>query len=296
MRKNKGHKSTVHGGDTSYYGSIQDSKDPESETHVEDIDGPPISTNVYRDPTFYLDGTLIYIQIEDILFNVHKSKLMDSKAFARWFEVQKSSEEEKERSEGLTPDNPIVMQGIAVSDLEALLKVIYAPQFADNRTSPDATLITSAFRMADLWQFPVLRDFLLSLAGRTLGDVDRIVFAKEFGLKEWLLAPHVNLCQRDRQLTLDEAKKIGIDSLLVINNLREEFPPRKLISDRERSSCSGVEKQNTHNTRNMRMYGLQVPTSYVHCDSCYTKHPWPATDTVKSTIETRIKDWIEMNT
>ncbi|KDN37643.1 hypothetical protein RSAG8_10048, partial [Rhizoctonia solani AG-8 WAC10335] len=291
MGKREGYKRAVHGGDTSHYGSVQVSKDPQSETHViplKDIDGPPISTGVYRDPTFYLDGTLIYIQIEDILFNVHKSKLLDSKAFARWFKVQ-NSEQEEERSEGLTPDNPIVMQGIAVSDLEALLKVLCAPQFADNRTSPDATLITSAFRMADLWQFPVLRGFLLSLADRTLGDADRITFAKEFGLKEWLLAPHVKLCQRDQQLTLEEAKKIGIDSLLVINNLREEFPPRKLSSDRVRSSCSGMEQRDPYN------YSYSYSSSRAHCSSCYTKYPWPATDAVGSTIETRIKDWIERN-
>ncbi|CAE7101926.1 unnamed protein product [Rhizoctonia solani] len=281
------------GGGFESFGSIQDSNDPDSEAHatpVGDIAGPPIDTEICQHTQFYLDGTLIYIQIEGILFSVHKSKLLASDAFTNWFKTQKYSSLEEERTEGFTPNNPIVMEGIAACDFEALLKVLYLPQFADNRPVPDVASMTSAFRMADVWQFSELREFLLSLADRTLGDVDRIAFAKEFRLKDWLLAPHVKLCQRDQQLTLDEAKKIGIDSLLAINNLREEFPPRRLSSDRTRSNCSGVMQGHRDPYRS-----YSYSSTYAHCTSCYTKHPWPAADAVKSTIETRIKGWIETN-
>ncbi|KAJ1305385.1 hypothetical protein OPQ81_000400 [Rhizoctonia solani] len=120
------------------------------------------------------------------------------------------------------------MRGIEISDFEAFLKVLYAPQFSDSRPLPEVTLIIRAYRMAVLWEFSELQNYLFSLADRSFNDVDRIAFANAFELKEWLLSPHVNLCQREEPLSLDEAKKIGVDSLLIINNLREEFPPREV--------------------------------------------------------------------
>ncbi|CAE6432903.1 unnamed protein product [Rhizoctonia solani] len=237
------------------------------------------NAGIHRHPEFYFDGTLVFIQIQGTLFNVHKGHLLKSAAFSNWFELQGDSRPE-ERSEGLSPDSPIFMQNIEMSDFEALLKALYTPQFSDSRPSLDASFITSAFRMADLWQFTELRAFLLDLADQLLGDVDKIAFAKEFGLKAWLLNPHVNLCQRDQQLNLVEAKKIGIDNLLIINNLREEFPPQKLASNRALASCCN---------------GVISYKSRRHCSSCLTEHPVPTTDEVKSTIETRIKDWIGRN-
>ncbi|KAG8702479.1 hypothetical protein FRC11_011452, partial [Ceratobasidium sp. 423] len=67
--------------------------------------------------------------LENTLFNVHKSQLLKSRAFSKWFQLQESSFQLKdpERTEGLSPDNPIVLQGIEMSDFEAFLKVLYAP-------------------------------------------------------------------------------------------------------------------------------------------------------------------------
>ncbi|CAE6455032.1 unnamed protein product [Rhizoctonia solani] len=255
-----------------------------------------------RHPEFYFEGTLVFIQIQDTLFNVHKSQLLKSKAFSKWFEVQESVQSE-ERGEGLSPDKPIFMENIEISDFEALLKALYTPQFSDSRPSLNASFIISAFRMANLWQFSELRAFLLNLADQILGDVDKISFAKEFGLKEWLLTPHVNLCQRDQQLDLEEAKKIGIDSLLIINNLREEFSPQKLASYRTLASgCTGIAQGNLgytypgnrHPAARFSYLGTGVSyESMEHCSACLTKDYLPTAEEVNSTIQARIRDWIE---
>ncbi|CAE6469533.1 unnamed protein product [Rhizoctonia solani] len=242
--------------------------------------------SVYKHPDFYFDDTLVFIKLEDMLFSVHKSKLLKSKAFSKWFESQESSRTE-EHNEGLSPETPITMQGIVLSDFEAFLKVLYAREFSDIRPLPEVALIIPAYRLAVLWQFSELQDFLFSLVDQSFDDAGRIAFAKAFGLKAWLHAPHVKLCQRDEPLTLDEAKKIGIDSLLVINNLREEFPPKKLaLHQRLSAECGGVLQQQNN-------YNYSYSSTYVHCGSCLKSHPWPTAQTVNSTIETRIKEWVE---
>ncbi|CEL53667.1 hypothetical protein RSOLAG1IB_06522 [Rhizoctonia solani AG-1 IB] len=228
-------------------------------------------TCVYKHPCFYFDDTLIFIKIESTLFTVHKSRLLESKEFSRCFKSQESSQTQ-ERNEGLSAEFPITLQDIELSDFEAFLKVLYAPEFSNNQPSPDVALIISAYRLALLWQFSKLQKFLLSFTWRSFGDVDRVAFAKEFGLKEWLFAPLVNLCQRDEPLALGEARKIGVDSLSLISRLREAFPPQMVTLQRASSSSSihiPLRSKRSHNST----------TSRAKCVSCLQKDAWVSEET-----------------
>lgn len=63
-------------------------------------------------------------KIEDTLFNVHKYQLMKSETFSNMFRI--GGEADHEDAEGSSPKNPITMSGVAASDFEALLTVLYA--------------------------------------------------------------------------------------------------------------------------------------------------------------------------
>ncbi|KAF8598501.1 hypothetical protein BDV93DRAFT_561212 [Ceratobasidium sp. AG-I] len=93
------------------------------------------------------------------------------------FSVAEASGDDQE--EGSSPDNPIVMLGVAVSDFEALLKVLYATRFSTNQPDPEAPLIIPAFRLANKWNFSELSSYLLPLAEKVLNDVDKIAFVRE---------------------------------------------------------------------------------------------------------------------
>ncbi|KAF8598502.1 hypothetical protein BDV93DRAFT_561213 [Ceratobasidium sp. AG-I] len=172
-----------------------------------------------RHSKFYFDNTLIVILIEDTLFNVHRYQLMKSETFSDMFKI--ASESEQESGEGSSPENPIVMSGVKASDFEALLTVLYATRFSTYHPDPDASLIIPAFRLANMWNFADLRTYLLPLAEKVLGDIDKIVFAREFDVKDWLAPAHTRICQRTEALTSEEAKKLGIESLLLILRIRE---------------------------------------------------------------------------
>jgi hypothetical protein len=73
-----------------------------------------------------------------------------------------------------------------------------------------------------MWNFADLCTYLMPLAERVLNDVDKIVFAREFNVTEWLAPAYIKLCQRKERLTTEEARKLGIDSLLFISRFREE--------------------------------------------------------------------------
>ncbi|QRV93148.1 The BTB (BR-C, ttk and bab)/POZ (Pox virus and Zinc finger) domain [Ceratobasidium sp. AG-Ba] len=168
-------------------------------------------------PKFFFDNTLVVLEIEDTLFNVHKYQLMKSETFSDMFQAANRDPEE-----GSCREKPIVLEGISALDFECLLTVLYATRFSTYQPTPEASLIIPAFRLANLWDFSDLRVYLLPLAEKELSDVDKIVFAREFDIKEWLAPAHTRLCEREQPPTADEAMKLGVHSLLLITRVREE--------------------------------------------------------------------------
>lgn len=154
--------------------------------------------------------------------------------------------------------------------------------FASNRPSPETPLIVPAFRLANIWRFSDLRTYLIPLAEKILEDADKIAFAREFNLPEWLSPAHVRLCQRPEPLTREEATRIGIDSVLMISRVREEFPPKQ--GSNQVQSCSGF-----HYTSG------RYNSSYTgHCPTCVLKSNsnrlTPAG--ITQAIEERVNKWV----
>lgn len=136
-----------------------------------------------------------------------------------------------------------------------------------------------------MWNFSDLRAYLLPLAEKVLGDVDKIVFAREFDIKDWLAPAHVNLCQRSESLTTEEATKLGIHSLLMISRMRER--PRPPASGQRQyycSNCVGVAYYNT--SSNCTRCGT-------YSSPCYYPNPNQSPSNTNNTLETQVKKWVE---
>ncbi|KAG8715175.1 hypothetical protein FRC09_016843 [Ceratobasidium sp. 395] len=175
---------------------------------------------------FYLDDCLITIQVEDTLFNVHKSQLLKSETFRDMFSLGAATSDNDNGEHTVSGEgsksNPIKLSGIRAEDFEKLMTMLYTFHYSNNKPTEDGSLLVPALRLANMWNFSELRDMLIPLTERTLNDVDKIVYAREFGVNEWLAPAHVQLCMRDTSLTKEEAEKIGFDSLLIISHLREK--------------------------------------------------------------------------
>ncbi|KAF8598505.1 hypothetical protein BDV93DRAFT_526688 [Ceratobasidium sp. AG-I] len=222
-------------------------------------------------PKFYFDNTLIVIRIEDTLFNVHKYQLMKSETFSDMFKI--GDESGQEDVEGSSPKNPIVMSGVAASDFEALLTVLYATRFSTYQPDPEASLIIPAFRLANMWNFAELRAYLVPLAEKVLDDIDKIIFAREFEVRDWLAPAHIRLCQRQEPLTSDEASKLGVDSLLLIHRIKVGNLNALVTS----VQCP------SHPTSEQQRY----------CTSCRTNYGVPAWTTTNGAVEQSVKAWVD---
>ncbi|KAG9126564.1 hypothetical protein FRC07_002974 [Ceratobasidium sp. 392] len=176
------------------------------------------SVAIKRHSEFYMDDSLVVIQIEETLFKVHRYLLEQSEAYNDIFGGPSEDPEW-----GTIPQKPYMLEDITASDFECLLKVLYARQFTTRQLTPETSLITSAFRLAHKWKFKDLIAYLLPLLEKELNDVDKVAFSREFNIKESLVTAHTNLCLRTEPFTTDEAVKLGVHSLLLIYRLRDEY-------------------------------------------------------------------------
>ncbi|KAG9121352.1 hypothetical protein FRC07_002722, partial [Ceratobasidium sp. 392] len=173
--------------------------------------------------------------IEDTLYRVHKHRLMKSEIFLDMFKFANGDPDE-----GSSLENPIILQGVAASDFECLLKVLYEDHLT-GQPELEASLVMPAFRLAHQWNFAELRAHLSPLAEKQfMSDIDRIVFAHKYDINEWLVPAYIRLCQRSGALSTDEAVKLGVHGVLLVYRLKVEYlrPKHLLCPD---CLCSGVE-------------------------------------------------------
>jgi hypothetical protein len=138
-----------------------------------------------------------------------------------------------------------------------------------------------------MWNFSDLRAYLLPLAEEVLGDVDKIIFAREFDIEDWLTPAHMKLCQRLEPLTTEEATKLGVHSLLMIARLREEFRPPRPSSSSAQYYCGNC-------------VGLSYSSNYATCGTCnthsygyfYSNNASTQSSATSTALETRVKNWV----
>ncbi|CAE6492413.1 unnamed protein product [Rhizoctonia solani] len=237
----------------------------------QEITGVTNQETIIKHPKFFFDNTLVVIQIENVQFNVHKYQLLKSETFADMFKIaEESGGDSEELAEGSSSEKPIIMEGVSVADFESLLTVLYANYFSTHQPEPTASLIIPAFRLANMWNFKELRDYLMPLAEQVLNDASKIAFAREFHVQQWIVPAFVRLCHREEALDTDEAKMIGLEGVLLISRIREG-----------------------RYTKNPRPSCHTDTTAKIYCSSCEGIHDMGNLFMSEEESEEEINKWVE---
>ncbi|CAE6524041.1 unnamed protein product [Rhizoctonia solani] len=236
-----------------------------------------------RHSTFYFDETLVVLKVENVLFKVHKYHLVRSETFSDMFKVPQRS---GDSVEGSTPEHPVVLDGVAATGFEALLTMLYARRCSTFQLQLTSSLITSAFRLAHMWNFFDLRSYLLAQAEASLSDAEKIVFAKKFSVRKWLAPAYLNLCRRSTPPTTSEATKLRLDDVVMIFRLRERY---RVWDPMGRTNSSSSEKYCE------RCFGYSYHSPKVEVELPPSKFGWSTNTPKCSKCGVEVRSYFESN-
>lgn len=173
-----------------------------------------------RNPVYFLED--IVLQVENTLYRLPQSRFRTgSRAFHDMLALPQGH---TTSVEGLDDNNPIVLHGIASSDFDHLLEVLFPraeepPNFNYHEWSRVA-------RLADMWSFEdvmtlAIQEMSPMLEKDSTMIVEQIMLAQQYKVKKWLVDGCARLVNRDLAPTLCERRKIGFELLIFVSELRD---------------------------------------------------------------------------
>ncbi|KAL0564034.1 hypothetical protein V5O48_018022 [Marasmius crinis-equi] len=177
-------------------------------------------------------------QVENHLYKVHRSIVRrESVVFESMFSIPPP----EAGQEGQSDSTPIVLEGTTSREFEALLDYFYrGPRFDREPESSPAPTSSDQAQTSRSEGPAVLQDYvdLLSIASRfectnarrhaikgidalQPSAIDRVAFADQFDVPQWLLPAYVDLCKRNEPLKEAEAMRIGFQKTCLIAKARE---------------------------------------------------------------------------
>lgn len=143
--------------------------------------------------------------------------------------------------EGLTHEKPIHLPGDC-TDFERLLSIFYPTCVVFVTLYPciltggdrsfldyDAKTVEewgSILRLAIQYEFSSIRNLAAAKIFPIATAVDKIVYGRlHSGLEGWLRDAYVELCTREQALSKEEGRKLGVDDVVSIAEIRQEIRP-----------------------------------------------------------------------
>ncbi|KZP25198.1 hypothetical protein FIBSPDRAFT_673074, partial [Athelia psychrophila] len=124
--------------------------------------------------------------------------------------------------QGLSRREPMVLAGISTRDLDLFLSILYPSSFGLFSAST-VDEWSRILRLADKWSFESIRALAITQLAPIASPIDKIVLGRRYGVNEWLPDAYETVCVRPAALTLDEGRRLGVDDVIRINAIRQEF-------------------------------------------------------------------------
>ncbi|QRW12763.1 hypothetical protein RhiLY_11762 [Ceratobasidium sp. AG-Ba] len=205
----------------------------------------------------YVDGSL-RLQVDGTSYHIHRHILEISPILTNFVDGHQASSASCQLA--LLSTNPTVVLSLDIksAELEALLDFLYTPFYAIDK------LPFETYRLALVpsikWEFAELRDTILKKLECTMGVVERLILAQELHVSSWKTSCLTELVTRSGGLTLDEGRRLGMETVIFVSGAREEA--------RVRTQCSHP------------------------CGSCGTRGRSIGGSMDTSFVQDRIKEWV----
>lgn len=180
----------------------------------------PMASSPSRSLDYYWDA--IVLQVEDTLFRIPKYQLVGKSEI---FDAMLSLPQGSNKPEGSSDDVPIKLENISKIDFERLLQILYP---RDTVKPPELSIDSwiSILRLSSLWRMGDMRNNAIEHLTPRLSNVspdDRILLGRRHSVAHWISSGYEDLTKREDAVSLEEAGKIGLETALRIQHVRESL-------------------------------------------------------------------------
>ncbi|CAE7192797.1 unnamed protein product [Rhizoctonia solani] len=173
----------------------------------------------------------IELRVNNTIFKTHKHFLVK---FTRLGDMIQNTASKSTSSITLYRDER------GVDDINNTFKVLYASA-VEGPFNFDTPVLISALRISSAYGFDRMRDFAIQhLEKASLGAIQRIQLAREFGLLSWEDPAYKELSERENAITEEEAQVLGFAAFAKLAQAREEHKD-KLKKEQEEKAKKEAE-------------------------------------------------------
>jgi len=208
---------------------------------------PPLSPPFYpmssvmidarRHDRYYIPSGDVVFMVEDVLFRVHRYFFVrESPVFRDMLSMPcpKGSD-----PEGLSDHRPIHLPQVKQVDFGRFCWVFYDPKYSHTASVEEWSSILA---LAHLWQFEEVKAFAVrALDKMWVPPVQKAILARDYDVgKDWLETAYTIVGVREQPLTAEEGRRLGMDVVVKIAELRERIRERRyqeLARQPQRTSC-----------------------------------------------------------
>ncbi|KAG8923895.1 hypothetical protein FRC00_005726 [Tulasnella sp. 408] len=182
------------------------------------------------DPVNFIEPLVVF-KVQNALFGLPRSQVLRSGFFRGMME----SPHLGDSKEG-TMENPIVfdeMTKITKRDMKSFCTALDMRTFLP---PPKLSVAEwqSAYRLAKMWDFEHLRDYIFKHLDTTITDpFERIQVADALGFEQWVIPAMAQLCNREAPLTAVDGARLGLYRFAEVCRLREHPRERYEVSKYE---------------------------------------------------------------
>ncbi|KAJ3773307.1 hypothetical protein FB446DRAFT_641968, partial [Lentinula raphanica] len=131
-------------------------------------------------------------------------------------------------TDGLTRENPIILNGISRNDFRQLLRVLCFPR--NFKSEPEVLSFPqweAVLRLSKKWGMNEVKTHAISTVAKlpNVDPVDKIVLARTYDIHSWLAPAFNDILQRSRSLTEGDVEKLGVPTAVRLMGLRDRLCP-----------------------------------------------------------------------
>ncbi|EIN11457.1 hypothetical protein PUNSTDRAFT_131623 [Punctularia strigosozonata HHB-11173 SS5] len=126
----------------------------------------------------------------------------------------------------------ICLSDVDCNDFDLFLDIIY-PRDYNKRMAETLADWTAVLHLSDMWGFRTIRELAMRKCFPLALPVDKIVLGRRYDIKGWLKDAYVAICQREEPLTLQEGKRLHLEDVIAISEVRQSIRDAKMLAPAE---------------------------------------------------------------